>query len=214
MWQCSASTIYTGSSSLLEGANKVDKGTSELSKASSALKGGAYQLSENATKLKSATDTIYNGSGALLYGTMQLNTGATQLAKVSTQLKKGTTELSTNSTKILKGTEDLNSGAKELYTGTKKLKTEGLDKLYDLGNEKLSEMDGILEATDKIIEISNDYDNYGGITENMEGNVKFIMKVDDNSSDETSNSANQKEKVNTEEKNNGGFMNWIKSILK
>ena len=75
-------------------------------------------------------------------------------------------------------------------------------------------MDCILEATDKIIEVSKDYDNYGGITEDMEGSVKFIMKVDGSSSDETSDSENQKEEVTTEEKDGGGFMNWVKSIFK
>ena len=207
-------TIYTGSNILLEGINKVDKGTIELSKGSSELKVGVSQISENSNKLKAATDTIYNGSGALLGGTEKLNAGITQLSQGSIQLKKGTEELRSNSTKILKDTEDINNGANELYKGTKKLKTEGLDRLYDLGSEKLSEIDGLLESIDKLVEISKGYDNYGGINEDMEGSVKFIMKVDSSSYDTTHDLENQKLESNTDEKGRSGFINWFKEILK
>lgn len=205
--------LTNGSSQLLSGINQLALGGEQLKEGSSALKLGTSELALNASKLNTATGTIYSGSGDLYDGTIKLNLGVNQLNLGSKTLKNGTAELSENSSKILSATEQLSSGASNLYNGTNKLKTDGLDKLYELGDEKLSKIDGVLQAKDEIINISKEYDNYGGKSEDMQSNVKFVMKVE-SSADENSDDKTKKEDNTSHQNEKGGILKWMKGLFK
>jgi putative membrane protein len=92
-------------------------------------------------------------------------------------LASGTKALNDNSSKLLKGTHDLAKGSSDLYKGVNKLKSEGLGKIYKEGNTKLSYIQGLVDIKDEIVKLSKDYNNFSGLSKDMNGSVKFIMKL-------------------------------------
>ena len=127
-------------------------------------------------------------------------------------LKNGSSELASNSGKILDGIGSLANGSNELYKGANKLKTEGLDKLSSEGNTLISDIDGAMEVKDKLIDASKSYNNFSGIDESMDGSVKFVMKVQENDkNDSTQENSSKKSNSNISSKEDSNFMTWIKS---
>lgn len=109
---------------------------------------GVAALKEGLHQYTNGVKTAYDGSCKLLEGSKQLNDGAGKLYNGSTQLKNGTIEL---------------------YNGLGNLAENG----FKGGN--LESIAKILEETSKR---RNAYNNYAGISENTEGKVKFVYKVD------------------------------------
>ena len=87
-------------------------------------------------------------------------------------------KLNNNSEKILNGTKELKDGTSQLYDGVEKLKSEGLDKINDKGGELLDSIDGFSEVKDELVQMTKDYGVYSGLSSNMTGSVKFIMRSD------------------------------------
>lgn len=125
------------------------------------------------------TNKLEDGSKKLVAGTGELSKGTNQLAQGSKSLVSGTKTLNDNSSKLLKGTNDLAKGSNELYKGVNKLKKDGLDKIYKEGNTKLSDIQGLVDVKDEIIKLSKDYNNFSGLNKDMDGKVKFIMKINE-----------------------------------
>lgn len=194
-----------GVSSLNDGLAKLDQGSSSFYENFKKFNEAGTTLADSSSKLKSATDTIYTGSKDLANGNKQLEAGSQELLKGGKTLKSGSSELSSNSDKILSATEQLKEGSNKLYEGTKKMENEVLNKM--LGSKNISEIEGALEAKDKIIEASKDYNNFSGISEEMQGNVKFIMRTKNEEKEET------KKKVEKVEEDKG-IIDWIKNLVK
>ncbi len=180
------SSLKSGMSSAVSGANSLSAGLGKLSSGSSSfysnfnsLVDAGSTLSSSSKKLSQATSSLENGSQKLVAGTDELNKGANQLTAGGKTLVSGTKELNTNSSKLLKGTNDLAKGSNDLYKGVNKLKSEGLDKLYKEGNTKLSDIEGLLDVKDEIVRLSKEYNNFSGISKDMDGSVKFIMKINE-----------------------------------
>lgn len=203
--------LAAGASTLNQGLDQLNSGSVTFYDNFGKLNGSSNTLNDGSKKLKDATGTIYDGSQTLSSGVNSLGKGVGDLSKGGSTLKEGTLELSSNSNKIVDGTNELSKGSKELYDGTKKLKEDGLDKLYDEGNKTIGELDGAMEVKDKMVEISKGYNNYGGISEGMEGNVKFVMKTQDNSAD---NKKDDKDKVSENSKeDSSGVKGWFKKLF-
>ena len=78
------------------------------------------------------------------------------------------------------GTKTLHSGAQELTEGGLELR-DGMRKFYEEGITKLSEtiMEKVPDMLSRLRAINvMKYGSFGGITDGMEENIKFIYKTD------------------------------------
>lgn len=167
-----------GSSRLSEGLGALNSGSNEFYSNFTALIQASGSLSDNSKKLSEATNSLYGGSKKLVDGTEELNKGASALTQGGKTLASGTKELNINSSKLLEGTNSLAKGSSDLHKGVNKLKTEGLDKIYKEGNTKISDIEGLVDIKDEIEKLSKEYNNFAGINKDMQGKVKFVMKIE------------------------------------
>ena len=82
---------------------------------------------------------------------------------------------------LTEGTDSLADGANELQNGMTKFDEEGIQKIYNLVNNNVKDLQS---RAKKLRELSNEYNNFTNINENAEGNVKFIMMIDSLKKDE------------------------------
>ncbi|MFD3158166.1 hypothetical protein ACFIJ5_15140 [Haloimpatiens sp. FM7330] len=80
---------------------------------------------------------------------------------------------------ITKGSNDLDSGLEKLSGNMKKFNDNGIVKLHDKFNNKTSDIQELMDIKDEIVKCSNEYKTFTGVTKDMEGKVKFIMKTED-----------------------------------
>ena len=124
--------------------------------------GGVASAADGAEKLAS-------GASDLKDGTAQLKDGASALYDGILQLKNGTPAL-------VDGVTQLKDGAMQLNDGLKKLNEEGIQKIIDLVDGDLNGIVARLKAT---IDVSKNYRNFAGISDDMDGQVKFIYRTDE-----------------------------------
>lgn len=179
-------SLKDGMGSAVSGANNLSAGLENLKSGSNSfnsnfksLVDAGSTLSSSSKQLSAATNKLEDGSKKLAAGTGELSKGTNQLAQGSKSLVSGTKTLNDNSSKLLKGTNDLAKGSNELYKGVNKLKKDGLDKIYKEGNTKLSDIQGLVDVKDEIVKLSKDYNNFSGLNKDMDGKVKFIMKINE-----------------------------------
>lgn len=124
--------------------------------------GGVASAADGADKLAS-------GASDLKDGTAQLKDGASALYDGILQLKNGTPAL-------VDGVTQLKDGAMQLNDGLKKFNEEGIQKIIDLVDGDLNGIVARLKAT---IDVSKNYRNFAGISDDMDGQVKFIYRTDE-----------------------------------
>lgn len=113
--------------------------------------------------------TLSSGASDLKGGTAQLKAGASSLYDGILQLKNGTPAL-------VDGVTQLKDGAMQLSDGLKQFNEEGIQKIIDLVDGDLDVMLARVRAT---IDVSKDYQNFSGISDNIDGQVKFIYRTDE-----------------------------------
>ena len=115
------------------------------------------------------------GASRLSANSGTLNSGASQLASGTQQLVSGTGTLSSGSTQVKDGISKLAKGAKELSDGTKKFNDEGIKKIDEVVNEDLQD---VLDRLDALRSDENAYTSFTGKSDNMDGNVKFVIETE------------------------------------
>lgn len=119
-----------------------------------AAKKGADQLNAGAAKLKSGASELNSGMSTLYNGIHELSSGAPAL-------KGGVTEL--------------RDGAMKLSDGLKEFNEKGVQKLIDAVDGDLG---GLLTRVRATINVSKNYQSFSGISDDMDGQVKFIYRTD------------------------------------
>ncbi|WP_300276828.1 hypothetical protein [Peptacetobacter sp.] len=180
----------TAAKQLSSGLNQLSEGSSQYKSKFGQLIEAGNVLRENSGKLEGSTDKLYEGSQKLYNGTTQLQSGANQLVAGGSELKKGSDLLSSNSKKILSGTKELQSGSKKLYDGVKQA-NDKVNSEVSSKTAKIKDLEKIIDTKDVLVDLSREYNNYAGIGEDMNGDVKFIMKV--NTDDESNNGTEEKQ---------------------
>lgn len=192
---------------LSAGLSQLSAGSSQYSSKFAQLVDAGKTLEENSGKLDGSTDKLYEGSQQLYNGTTQLQDGTTKLVSGGEELRKGSDKLATSSKQILAGTKKLQGGSKQLYDGVKQANDEVTSEVSSKTG-KIDDIERLVDTKDVLLDLANDYDNYAGIGEDMNGDVKFIMKV--NTDDESDNGT--KEKVVKEEAT--GIKGIIQRLMK
>ena len=145
------------------------------------------------TGLKTYTDGVgsaADGAGQIYSGTVQLQDGASQLSSGANQLKDGTAQLSSGASELTQGILTLKNGVPALVEGVSQLKdgsmklSDGLKEFNEKGVKKITELfDGdlskLVPRLKAMIDVSKRYKSYSGLTDQMDGEVKFIYKTEE-----------------------------------
>lgn len=111
------------------------------------------------------------GANKLKEGTPTLLTGASALADGTSQLAAGTDTLKSGTSKLLSGIDELSEGADKLADGMKEFNEEGIEKISDVLTGDLESICRLKSLAD----LSENYESFSGISEDMSGEVKFIF---------------------------------------
>ena len=112
---------------------------------------------------------LYAGADQLKDGTAQLRAGAAQLYNGVLQLQDGTPAL-------VSGVTQLKDGAMQLSEGLQQFNRDGIQKLVNLLQNDVGDLSARVQAT---IDVSKDYRSFAGISDDAEGQVKFIYRTDE-----------------------------------
>lgn len=142
--------------------------------------------------LKSSLDSynaFYLGLITYTSGVSSAAAGANELKTGADALKAGTSELSAGAAELLQGIQTMKDSAPALVDGITQLRdgsmelSDGLKQFNEEGIQKLIEaVDGDLDGLSNRIRVTADvakhYTSFSGISEDMDGDVKFIYKTD------------------------------------
>jgi putative membrane protein len=116
------------------------------------------------------------GAGELQSGIDSLKSGSGQLSAGADALYSGSVTLQSSVPALVDGITQLRDGASELSDGIKKLNEEGIQKLVEAVSGDLA---GALDRLNAMIDVSRNYRNFSGISDEMDGRVKFIYRTEE-----------------------------------
>ncbi|MFQ7615698.1 hypothetical protein [[Clostridium] scindens] len=193
-------TSSTADKSIGKGITDLKVGASQLNAAlntsEKGLKDGTADLVE---QLNNGVASLKGGTGMLLRG-KDGKSGVLALSKGLNDLSAGAGEVVTGTTKLSSGAKDLNSGAGALASGIGALKSgsgalvdgvtqlddgagalsEGMIQFNEDGIKKLvsafdGDISGMLDKLNGMLDASKEYKNFAGISDGMDGEVKFVF---------------------------------------
>lgn len=152
----------------------------------------AAEGAKSVIALKSSLDSynaFYLGLITYTSGVSSAAAGANELKTGADALKAGTSELSAGAAELLQGIQTMKDSAPALVDGIMQLRdgsmelSDGLKQFNEEGIQKLIEaVDGDLDGLSNRIRVTADvakhYTSFSGISEDMDGDVKFIYKTD------------------------------------
>ena len=152
----------------------------------------AAEGAKSVIALKSSLDSynaFYLGLITYTSGVSSAAAGANELKTGADALKAGTSELSAGAAEVLQGIQTMKDSAPALVDGIMQLRdgsmelSDGLKQFNKEGIQKLIEaVDGDLDGLSNRIRVTADvakhYTSFSGISEDMDGDVKFIYKTD------------------------------------
>lgn len=162
------SALKNGTSQLREGIggkNGLANGLNQLASGASQVNSGASTLNEKMAVANSGAKELHKGASQLSAGVSQLDSGAGALVSGLNTLNKG-------SSALIDGVKKLDAGAVALNDGMIKFNKEGIEKLVSVFD---GDIDGLLDKVNTILNSSKNYKNFSGISEDMDGEVKFIF---------------------------------------
>lgn len=230
----SSSELSTATKKVNQGQQRVSQGLSQLNEGMKELPTTIKQFEEAGKSLNQAAGLIKNksleakkaasqfkaGGAALASGSGQLSTGLQELSSASNQLNQGIGELASGASDLETGSLRLKNGSKQLVNGSKEL-NDGMNKFYEEGIKKVQEevdnsdldLNGMLEVKDELVQLSKENDSFSGKSEDMEGDLKFILKTDQLPLNEEKEETGEELLTDEESENNTGFFNWLKSLF-
>ena len=152
----------------------------------------AAEGAKSVIALKSSLDSynaFYLGLITYTSGVSSAAAGANELKTGADALKAGTSELSAGAAELLQGIQTMKDSAPALVDGITQLRdgsmelSDGLKQFNEEGIQKLIEaVDGDLDGLSNRIRVTayvaKHYTSFSGISEDMDGDVKFIYKTD------------------------------------
>jgi putative membrane protein len=118
---------------------------------------------------------LYAGSKTLAEGTGDLKDGASDLYDGVGELKDGVDTL-------VDGVQQLKDGALQLADGLTQFNEEGVQKLIDAVD---GDVEGLILRFKATVDVSKNYRNFSGISDDMDGQVTFIYRTDEIEAAET-----------------------------
>ena len=129
---------------------------------------GLSQYTDGVASAKSGADALSKGASTLKNGTASLSSGMDELFNGILTLKKGAPAL-------VNGVTALRDGAMKLSDGLNEFNEQGVQKLIDAVDGDLA---GLLTRLKATVDVSKEYNSFSGISDSMDGQVKFIYRTD------------------------------------
>ena len=146
----------------------------------------AAEGAKTVTSLKESLDnfnSFYLGLLSYTEGVASAADGAAILSSGISDLKKGIAgmgddnqQMENGTPTLIDGISQLKDGALQLSDGLKKFDEEGIQKIVGLVD---SDLNNIVERLKAIIRVSEHHNNFSGIDDAMNGQVKFIYRTDE-----------------------------------
>ena len=114
------------------------------------------------------------GAGALATGAGELRDGTQKLYDGADQLANGLQTLKDSMPALIDGIQKLYNGSSELSDGLTTFNEKGIQKLVDAVD---GDLEGLVMRLKATLDASRQYRNFSGISEDMEGQVKFIYRI-------------------------------------
>ncbi|XCP86015.1 hypothetical protein ABXS75_04200 [Roseburia hominis] len=160
---------------MLLGGEDGNGGVKALQSGMSALVAGAEDLHSGSAQLGGKMAEADAGAKTLAAGAAELAGGAASLATGAGTLSNGLDTLQSGSTALVDGVKQLDDGAAELNDGMIKFNKDGIQKLATAFDGDIS---ALLDKANDMLDASRSYNNFSGIAEGMDGEVKFIFLTD------------------------------------
>lgn len=162
------SQLQNGTARLVDGIGGdqgLVNGLGQLSAGAASINSGSAQLSEKLGEADAGAKSAASGAGELASGAVQLNDGAKTL-------KDGLHTLQTGSDALIDGVRKLDDGAGELNEGMIQFDRDGIQKLTEAFN---GDIDTLITKMNNLLDASRSYQNFSGMSGEMDGEVKFIF---------------------------------------
>ncbi|SHJ24632.1 autotransporter outer membrane beta-barrel domain-containing protein [Hespellia stercorisuis] len=168
--------------SLVAGAAKLKAGSSQLFTGVQTLDAGLVKLYAGSQQLADGSVTLVKGISAAKDGADQAASGAASAADGAGQVNDGTASLNTGLRTLQSGTGALVDGVQKLDDGADTL-NKGMIEFDETGIQKLTkafdgDIDGMLNKLNTMLDASKQYKSFSGISNDMDGSVKFIFISD------------------------------------
>lgn len=121
-------------------------------------------------------DSAAAGSDSLSSGANDLRNGADKLQSGADTLYQGILTMQNGMPALMDGINQLKDGAMQLSDGLKQFNESGVEKITEFIDEDL---DTIVNRFKAIIDVSKHYNNFSGISDGMDGKVKFIYRTEE-----------------------------------
>ena len=152
----------------------------------------AAEGAKSVIALKSSLDSynaFYLGLITYTSGVSSAAAGANELKTGADALKAGTSELSAGAAELLQGIQTMKDSAPALVDGITQLRdgsmelSDGLKQFNEEGIQQLikavdGDLDGLSNRIRVTADVAKHYTSFSGISEDMDGDVKFIYKTD------------------------------------
>lgn len=171
----SASQVTDGIAQLDAGSKKLSGGIGALNNGLNTLSAGASEVNAGSQMLNEKMADADSGAKSVASGASQLSTGASQLHTGALTLSNGIGTLQSGSGALLDGVQQLADGAGKLNEGMIQFNEEGIEKLVGIFD---GDINGLLEKLNTMLDASKSYKNFSGISDGMDGEVKFVFVND------------------------------------
>lgn len=127
-------------------------------------------------------NTFYTGLKTYTAGVATASSGASKLSAGASELYNGVCKLTEGIFTMQKSAPALVDGVKQLKDGAMRL-SDGLNEFNEKGVEKIlgaagDNLDGLALRYKAIIEVSENYKSFAGISDDMDGQVKLVYRTD------------------------------------
>ncbi len=181
-----AKTLRSKKTALMEASNQIKSSISQISSNLNLLYKNGKLITANNKKLSDAADVLSSNSGKVKKNSKKLTASSgdfrkatSTLASGSVKLYQGVKTLTGKTGQVSDGIEQLADGAVDLYDGMTEFKEEGVDKLTATVTDLLEGGSALKDTVESLQTAAEDYKSFSGISENMDGRVKFILTTEE-----------------------------------
>ena len=176
--------LTQGAGSLADGLNtfKAGIGTYDEDEINTCIANGQntvcsalYQIGKGTDTLNKGANDLANGLSTLKGKNSELNNGVSSLADGLTKLAEGTTKIKDATVVLNDSVGELNAGAVKLNDGMIKFNDEAISKVSDAFDEN---SDNLIVEIKKMMDLGKEYKSFAGKSDDYDGNVIFIYKMD------------------------------------
>ncbi|AZT89415.1 hypothetical protein ELD05_01230 [Caldicellulosiruptor changbaiensis] len=199
--------VLDQSAAKLKDSKKVlDEGTRKLLASKDQLVSGTKAFCDGTEKLDKATAQFVSGTGKLKDGAKQLSGG---MVKFDENMKM----VYSASEKLLEGSKELEDGTLVLSDSYRKFHNKGIKELYSKTDEALGKLDDIKDTLNELKEFSQSYKTFSGISDELDGEVKFVLKTDEIKAKEEKQVSKEVKTANTQTHEKKSFWKWLLGLL-